>query len=198
MKILTKKSMKKVITFVLTVFLVALMTGCDQGEQNNNQPQDTSPETQEQKDGGINDQDALSIKFDLPDEWKWSDKKTLEAIWEETAKGGNAPFVKLEFGGMEKGTAEEAGKRVAETYEEQKNACTAAGIYCPSKPELEQFQIAGIDVSTAMYVGYVWGKPSWNSHIAFEKNGYVIELMLYDKATLHQSELKTIISSMSW
>lgn len=184
---ITRKNMKKIITILIAAFFIVSMAGCD--------PTDPvsgfkNPETEKTE--------ALDVTFDLPEEWTWLNKDSLSAIWDETAKGGNAPFVKLSFIGMEKGTSEEAAEKTKETYDEHKKACEFAGDECEIPPGYEQYKIAGIDVTTAMSVGYVWGRPSWSSHIAFEKDGYVVELMLYDKATLHQNELKTIIGSMSW
>jgi hypothetical protein len=192
MKNLTKKNMNRLITTMITAFFIIFMMGCD--------PTEPVSESENQKriNPNTENSEVLNVTFDLPEGWKWLDKENLEAIWEETARGGNAPFVKLEFGGIEKGIGEKANNRVSDTYYDHKSACESAGKECETPPELKQFKITEIDVSTAMYTSYVWGEPSWNSHIAFEKNGYIIELMLYDKATLYKSELETIIGTMSW
>jgi hypothetical protein len=139
------------------------------------------------------------MSYELPQGWTWHDEEERIAIWNHTARGENAPFVKLEPMGFPEGTEQDAKARIQALYNEWQESCKAQEPEpCDLQPEYAELDIAGTIVYTAMSTDYFWGHPSWNSSLSFYKDGNVVSFSLGDRADLYKKELETIISTLSW
>jgi len=199
----------KIIILTAAIILALSFQGCDSENTAGNstlpdgQPPAQSNEGGTTKDAGDNNPEDAGVKeynvsFELPDNWEWLDQNSLEAVWNQPAKGGVTPFVKLEFAGIREGTEADAMHAVKVTYDRHKQSCDADPANCENPPRLKEYEIAGTRIFSAESVDYYYGAAGWNSHLAFRLNGEVIEFMLYDRADHYEEEMATIISSITW
>lgn len=170
--------MTKLISLLFTFAFCFTATGCEEDSTTTTQVQ---PEPEKR------------VVFDLPEGWEWMDKEHTSAILNNPAEENPAGFVKLDIDQAPEGTKEDAKAYIEENYSSE--GCLEFENQCISQ-EFVTLTSNNMDVYAVMKPTEYWSEQAWMTIFAFEKNGRVFSMLLYDRIDLYPEVLDTITQSI--
>ena len=189
---MTPNNMHAFIIFVTSIFMFFAIAGCDGESGRHDTPKPRNSVEIREPASGTSQKVGSNISYQLPSGWEFKQDEPLKArLLDESKKPDVPPDMILEMIPWKPGNEVDAQNMALDLFVKEKENNPESNVNY-FEVDLGGETLYVLEQETEEY----WGLPYWYTSAYFEKEGYIINIILFDQIQNQKQALDMAIKTL--
>lgn len=191
---MTRDIMHYLIILITSVFMFFLLANCQVDNSTDKTKIPDSGISQKIPGSGVSQKVGPVVSYQLPSGWEFSQDEPLKArLLDPAKKPDMPPDMVLEIIPVQSGTEDDAKNMALDLFkQEQENNPESNVIFFEIDLGGEKLYV--LEQETEAY----WGLPYWYTSAYLEKEGHIINIILFDRIQNQMEALDIAVKTLEW